>query len=129
MKFIIILRVIAILLISSFVSQIAAAKDKSYKFEFRGYVSEKITDQDDLALLEAAEYSIKKGYSYFVLNRTRRYDKATEPARTGRIGRRQSTRPRLRTELEIHCYDTEQSVENSYNANLVVQEINQKYAD
>lgn len=129
MKFVSIIRIITVLLISSLAGQIALAKDKAYKFEFKGYVSEKIIDQDDLALLKAAEYSIKKGYDYFVLNRTRRYDRATVPARTGRIGRRQSTRPRLRTELEIHCYDTEQSVENSYNANLVVEKINQKYAD
>lgn len=129
MKFTIIFRVIAIVLISSFVSQMASAKDKSYRFNFSGYVSEEITDQDDFALVKAAEYSLKKGYDYFEITNTRRFDKAKEQARTGRIGRRQSTRPRLRTELEIHCYDTEQNSGEAYNASSIVQEINQKYAD
>ncbi|MBT5073251.1 MAG: hypothetical protein HOH18_00035 [Kordiimonadaceae bacterium] len=105
------------------------AKDKAYKFNFSGYVSEEITDQDDYALMKAAEYSLKKGYSYFVLNNTRRFDKSQEQARTGRIGRRQSKKPRLRTELEIHCYDTEQNSEGAYSANSVMQDISQKYSD
>ena len=126
MKFKVICRVMAIVLISSFAAHISTAKDRAYKFNFSGYVSEEITDQDDFALVKAAEYSLKKGYDYFEITKTRRFDKAKQQARTGRIGCRQSSRPRLRTELEIHCYDTEQNSEETYNASSIVQEINQK---
>ena len=113
----------------TFSTQLASAKDKEYRFNFSGYVSEEIDNQDDLALLKAAEYSLKKGYDYFIILKTDRYDKAKKNQGNARLGRKRSTRPRLRTTLEIHCYDADPDLENSHNAEQVKNDINQKYSD
>ena len=128
MKFFSILCASIILLSSSMAGQDALAKDKSYKFNFRGYVSKQIDNQDDLALLKASEYSLKKGYDYFVIENIRRFDRAKQQ-RTVKFGRRTSTKPQLRTEMRIHCYDAIPDMENVHNANETVMKINQNYPD
>lgn len=112
----------------SITTQAAFAKDKEFKFNFRGYVSEEINNQDDFALLKAAEYTLKKGYEYFVILETDRYDR-TKKQRTTKFGTNSSKKPKLRTKLVIHCYDADPGVEGAYTANQIKQDIDAKYSE
>ncbi len=117
---------ISVAMIIGFNGTMALAKDKEYEFSFKGYVSKKITEQDDYAMLKASEYALKKGYEYFTIDNIRRYEKGSSRS-SFRIGARKSIRKRLYTELKIHCYDDASTIEDAYKASDVKQEIDQKY--
>lgn len=110
----------------SFSTQATFAKDKSYKFNYRMSQAKEVSDENDLKLLRAAEYSLKKGYDYFVIESSRTYDKSAEQ-KTVKFGQRRSKRPQIRTELVIHCYDAKPELEGVYIARDVKQDIDQKY--
>lgn len=110
-------------------SNIATAQDnkidkgKSYSFTFSGYVSKTIDDQEDFAMLKAAQYSLKKGYSHFTIVNSDRYDNTARRAnRTTKFGRKPSKRPRLKTKLTILCFNHAMG-ENSHDAKMIVASI------
>ncbi len=110
----------------SFSTQASLAKDKSYKFNYKMSQAKEISDETDLKLLRAAEYSLKKGYGYFVIDSSRTYDKAAQQ-KTVKFGQRRSKRPQIRTELVIHCYDAKPEQDGAYSAKDIKLEIDQKY--
>lgn len=112
----------------SLTGQISMAQDKTYKFDARGYSSKKVTDEGDFVLLSAAEYTLKKGYIYFVLTDSRKYEK-TSNSRTGRFGRAKSKKGKPRTEINISVYKENPDTENALNANDVKEEIKAKYSE
>ncbi|MDA7569629.1 hypothetical protein N8742_08020 [Emcibacteraceae bacterium] len=87
------------IILSLFLKPASFAKDREYKFSFNGYVSEEIANQDDYALMEAAKYTLKKKYDYFVIKNARRYDRAKKTRSGGRFASNRPTKPRLKTEL------------------------------
>lgn len=124
-KFIITTLVVAVV---SFSAQLVMAQDKSYKFNVRGYSSKEITDEGDFVLLSAAEYSLKKGYVYFVLTDSRKYEKKSN-SRTSRFGRAQSKKGKPRTEINIDVFKEVPSAENAMNANEIKEELDAKYSE
>lgn len=128
MSFIRLASLIAICLASlSFTA--ASAKDREFKFNFDGHVSEEIANQDDYALMEAAKYTLKKKYDYFVIKNARRYDRAKKQRGGGRFASNRPTKPRLKTELVIHCYDADPGGEGAQNAEAIIADLEQKYAN
>ncbi|MDG1857485.1 MAG: hypothetical protein P8I94_00195, partial [Emcibacteraceae bacterium] len=114
---------------SLIISPVVNAKDKEFKFFVKGYTSEKIDNQDDYAVYESSKYAIKKGYDFFVIKNIRRYDRAKNQRSGGRIGQKRTPRPKLRTELTIHCYDAMPDVDNAHVSKMVKSNIEQKYAN
>ncbi len=82
---------------------------------------------DDYAMMRAAEYALKKGYTHFVIENTRRYVKAARNG--GGLGSRNSGKPKPRTELKIHVYDADPAIEGVYEAASTIQGLNTKYAE
>lgn len=116
-----------LILVLTLNTQTAFSKDRSYKFSVNGHSSDQISSQDDFAMKKAAEYALKKGYSHFVINNTRRF---TKKARNGGgLGTRNSARPKPRTELNIHVYDADPRIEGSYEAASTLEQIENKYAE
>lgn len=108
-------------------AQLASAKDNEFEFVVKGFISKKIDNQDDYVLYEAAKYAKKKGYEFFEVLNVRRYDKTRSSRKMNRIGSKTSTRPRLRTEMVIHCFDAGTGKEGIYNTKTTLSEINEKY--
>jgi hypothetical protein len=102
-------------------------KDRSYKFTINGHYSDQIKDQEDFARLKAAEYTLDKGYSHFIIENARRYSR--EARNSGTLGSRKSSKPQARTELSIHVYDQDPNLENSFNAATLMEQMNIKYSD
>lgn len=117
------------IILSLFLKPASFAKDREYKFSFNGYVSEEIANQDDYALMEAAKYTLKKKYDYFVIKNARRYDRAKKTRSGVRFASNRPTKPRLKTELIIHCYDADPGSEGAHNADTTKAELEQKYAN
>lgn len=125
-----ILRFIIFGLIASltFSAELAFAKDKEFKFTINGYVSETVTNQNDYALLEASKYSLKKGYNFFTVEKTRRYDRSNK-SKNRTFSNNRRSKPKLRTQVTIHCYDEIPDFENVYTAETLKSELEQKYAN
>lgn len=102
-------------------------KDRNYKFSVNGHSSDEISNQDDFAMKKAAEYALKKGYSHFIIEDTRRYTRKAK--NSGTLGSRKSTTPRPRTELKIHVYDANSNIEDSFDAAEIIREMNSKYSE
>ena len=122
----IILKVLIATLFLSLSSGVLIAKDKDFKFNYKMSQAKTITDDTDLKHLRAAEYTLKKGYSYFTIINSRVYDNAKKQ-KTIKFGQRRSQRPQIRTELTIHCYDDLPLLDQVYNAEDTKDDINKKY--
>jgi len=114
----------------------ASAKDnkesiKTYEFNFRGFVSKKINNEVDYALLKGAEFALKKKHNYFIILETRKFDATNEYAdqRSSKFGRSKPKRVRDRTEVVIKCFNEDPAIEGSYNARDTKKEIKEKYSD
>ena len=127
MKKLSIIAVIAVICLS-FSAQTSFAKDKSYTFNYKITKSNEVTDAEDLKLLRAAEYSLKKGYDYFVIEKSRTYSKVKKQ-KNGRLGQKRAKRPQMRTELVIHCYDTDTKSDDLQKAKDVNVSIKHKHSD
>lgn len=117
------------IILSLFLIPASFAKDREYKFNFNGHVSEEIANQDDYALMEAAKYTLKKKYDYFVIKNARRYDRAKKVRGGSRISNSRPSKPRPKTELVIHCYDADPNNEEAHNAEAIKAELEKKYAN
>lgn len=117
------------IILSLFLIPASFAKDREYKFNFNGHVSEEIANQDDYALMEAAKYTLKKKYDYFVIKNARRYDRAKKVRGGSRISNSRPSKPKLKTELIIHCYDADPGSDGAHKAKTVKAELEQKYAN
>lgn len=123
-----ILSIISLTIILSLLSIPASfAKDREYKFNFNGHVSKEIDNKDDYALMEAAKYTLKKKYDYFVIKNARRYDRAKKVRGGSRISNNRPSKPKLKTELIIHCYDADPGTEGVHNAETIKAQLDQKY--
>jgi len=117
---------LAIVLFTFTINSFAYAKDKEFKFEYRMTSEKSITNEKDKELYKAAEYSLKKGYDFFVIQKTRQFNKAAG-RKTERFGSTRKKKPQLRTELVIHCYDKQSANNDLLNAKTTKQTIRAKY--
>lgn len=128
MKFLKITLALAIVSTTCAVNSFAYAKDKEFKFEYRQTAEKSISNNKDKELYKAAEYSLKKGFDFFVIQKSRTFDKNAKQ-KNGRLGQVRKKRPQMRTELIIHCYDDKAAADDLLNATTTKQTIRAKYAE
>lgn len=119
---------LTIVSITCAVNSFAYAKNKEFKFNYRPTVEKSISDLKDKELYKAAEYSLKKGYDFFVIQKSRTFNKNANQ-KNGRLGQVRKKKPQMRTELIIHCYDDQSAVDGLLNATTTKQQIRAKYAE
>ena len=117
---------LAIVLFTCSVNSFSYAKDKEFKFDYRMTSEKSITNDKDKELYKAAEYSLKKGYDFFVIQKARQFNK-NAGRKTERFGSSRKKKPQMRTELVIHCYDKQSASNGLLNAKTTKQAIRAKY--
>ncbi len=122
-----IILIFAAISIGIFSQQKVFAKDKVYTISVKGHVSGEINNQEDFTMLNASKYTLKKRYDFFTVENVRRYEKSSKGG--SRLGSRVSTKSQKRTEIRIHCFDSDSAPEGAHNATKIKQAIDEKYAN